>query len=305
MAEPAPALPVPQSFVRGQGLIQPARLTEGITGRQIGWVLKDAAAEAESRIAHNLSNMTISGKVTNMQLRAAVAGLAPISTEMWTQVGKVTRAGMFQAGQLAADQAIDRDLMEGMPGLAIVQYAPQIHFEAAHSVESLISRRTNGFSLAERIYANGRVGVRQAARVVERGLVLQRSAKEIARQVRQFYRPDVKGGQSYAAMRLARTEINNAHHETSIRMSKDRPWVRGFKWNLSGSHPRPDICNVFAERDHDGLGAGVYKKEHAPSKPHPQCLCYLTHQQATQDEFIDNLVNGQYDDWLESKGVTC
>lgn len=299
------ALPA-EILERAHGLTQPLRITEGITGRQISRILKDASAEAEKLIARNVSKLgTISGRVRQTQLRMAVAGLGPISTQMWNDLHQVIQVGMFEVGQLAADQALDRDLLLGMPGNGILQYADAVHFEARHSVESLVSRRTNGFKLQDRIYANGRVGVKQAATIVERGLALQQSARQIAQQVRGFYRPDVPGGQSYAAMRLGRTEIANAHHETSIRLSKDRPWVQGFKWNLSGSHPRPDVCNEYAEDDHDDLGAGVFSKGNVPSKPHPQCLCYLSHIQESSEEFIDKLAKGNYDPWLENKGVSC
>lgn len=281
------------------------RITEGITNRQLAGVLKDASKEAEALIAHNLAKGTFSGAVSATRLRAAIAGLGPISKEMWSQTGKVTEAGMHQMAQLAADQAIDRDLFLGMPGNGILQYVKPVHFEASASVESLISRRTNGFTLAERIYANGKVGVKGAAKIVERGLVLQQDAKTIAKGVRSFFDPAVPGGVSYAAKRLARTEINNAHHETSLRLSQDRPWITGFKWNLSGSHPRPDVCNEYAEEDHAGMGPGVFKKKDAPSKPHPQCLCYLTHYQVDEKQFMDSLVKGEYDDWLSQKGVSC
>lgn len=303
MALPAKAT-ASEVLAYSQGLAQVQRITEGITGRQVATVLKDAAKEAEALIAKNLAG-GVGNQVRAAQLRAAMKGIGVISTELWTGVGKITKVGMFEAAQLAADQAIDRDFLLGMPGLAIIQYAEQIHFEARHVVEDLVSRRTAGFQLQERIYANGRLSVKQAAEVVERGLALQMSAKEIASRVKHLYDPSVPGGTSYAAMRLGRTEINNAHHETSIRMSKDRPWVVGYKWNLSGSHPRPDACNDYAERDHSGLGRGVFSKATVPSKPHPMCLCYLTHIQKPPKEFMDDLVDGQYDDWLDSKHVGC
>lgn len=287
------------------GLIQPQRITEGITNRQLSIVLKDASKEAEQRIAFNLEKYSISGTVKAAQLSQAVSGLGAISTELWSQTGKITQSGMYQMAQLAADQAIDRDFFLGMPGNGILQYANEVHFEAAASVDSLISRRTNGFTLADRIYANGKVGVKGAAREVERGLALQESHRDIAKRVRGFFDPDVPGGVSYASKRLARTEISNAHHETSIRLSQDRPWVTGFKWNLSGSHPRHDVCNDYADRDHSSLGPGVFAKKDVPSKPHPQCLCYLTHYQVDDDEFMDSLVQGNYDDWLNQKGVRC
>lgn len=290
------ALPA-ERLSRMHGLVQPNMITEGITGRQLSRILKDAAIEAEKLIASNLAKNTIGGRVRAAQLGKAVAGLGEISTELWTGVGKVTQAGMYQAAKLAADQVIDRDFFLGMPGKAILQYADQVHFEAAHSVESLISRRTDGVALKDRIYANGRAGVKRAGVVVERGLALQKGHREIAKDVRHLFDPNVPGGTSYAAKRLARTEINNAHHSTTIRLGQDRPWVQGFKWNLSKSHPRPDACDTYADR--------IFSKQDAPSKPHPQCLCYLTHVQDDPDEFMDNLVNGKYDNWMDEKGVVC
>lgn len=294
-----------EHFARVQGLTSIVRLTEGITGQQIASILDDAGEAAADRISFNLNKGTVSGKVTAAQLKAVTDGMAPISHKMWGQVEKVTVVGMHEAAAMATDQAIDRDLLLGMPGNGIVQYAPGMFMDASVGVESLISRRTFGFPLAERIYANGIVGVKQVARIVERELVLQRSAREIARQVRHLYNPNVPGGQSYAAKRLARTEINNAHHSTTIRHSNDRPWVRGMKWNLSSSHPRADACDDNANKDHDRLGRGVYKRGNVPRKPHPQCLCYLTHLQVDEEEFINSLVGGKYDPWLRRKGVVC
>lgn len=261
-------------------------------------VLKDAAAEASAMIEFNAAKLgTISGRVTTAQLQQAVAGLGNVSTELWTGVGKITRAGMYEGASLAADQALDLDLFLGMPGQGVLQYAELTHFEARQSVEDLISRRSDGYKLSDRIYANGRLSVKQASKVVERGLALQRSAREIAFAVRGHFSPVVPGGSSYAAMRLARTEINNAHHTTTLRLSKDKPWIQGWTWHLSHSHPRPDAC--------DELAAVQHSKDNPPSKPHPQCLCYVTHLQEDTEAFMNKLVDGQYDDYLEGRGVTC
>lgn len=284
------------------GLGTPQRITEGITHRQMAILLKEAAKDAEKLISVNLARGEFGSTVRAAQLNAAVAGIRPLSTQLWTGVGRVTRAGMYEAAQAAADQAIDMDMFLGMPGNAIIQYAHQVHYEAAQAVEDLISRRTAGFALSERIYAHGRLTTKQVGRIVEKGLVLQKSAKEIAREVRKHFHPSVPGGTSYAAMRLARTEINNAHHETTKRMAKNRPWVKAMKWNLSKSHPRPDPCDVYAAHD-EGLGAGVW--EDPPSKPHPHCFCYLTHVTIDEKEFMNKLVGGEYDDWLDDYNVVC
>jgi hypothetical protein len=79
----------------------------------------------------------------------------------------------------------------------------------------------------------------------------------------------------YNAERLARTEINNAYREGAVQSARRTPWVKGLKWNLSGSHPKPDICDEWATQDIDGLGPGVYKWENVPLD-HPNGLCHLT-----------------------------
>lgn len=287
-----------------QGLIQPTRITEGITNRQMAILLKEASKEAEAFIASTTGKSSFSALTRAKQLEVIKAGIDPISTAMWTQTGKLTEVGMFAQARLAADQALDRDWFAGMSPNAVGQYARHMHIEASAGIQSVLSRRTNGYTLSERIYANGKATTQQVGRIVERGLVLQRSAREIAGATQRYFRPDVPGGASYAAMRLARTEINNAHHYTTIRQGQNRPWVIGFKWNLSHSHPRPDPCDDLADAD-NGMGPGIWPKDSAPDRPHPQCLCYLTVEQLSDDALIDQIANGQYDDWLEERGVKC
>jgi hypothetical protein len=285
------------------GLVTPQRITEGITHRQMAALMKEAAADAEKLIAYNVGKLgSVGAQVTAAQLRAATAGLSALSTELWVGTGQITRAGMYQAAQAAADQSLDLDLIMGMPGKGILQYAHAIHFEAAQSVESVISRRTAGFKLADRIYAHGKLTTKQVGRIVEKNLLLQRSARDIAKEVKNHFSPTVPGGTSYAAMRLGRTEINNAHHETTKRLAKKKPWVLAMKWNLSKSHPKPDPCDAYATHQ-EGLGVGVFADP--PSKPHPQCLCWLTHVHEDEDVFMDKLAKGQYDDYLVDNGVVC
>jgi hypothetical protein len=99
-------------------------------------------------------------------------------------------------------------------------------------------------------------------------------------------------------MRLARTELANAFHLSTIRYGREMPWVQGWKWNLSGSHGRPDICNDYANDDHDDLGPGVFKKANVPGKPHPQCLCFITAYQPSEADFIRNMKRGYYNQYM-------
>jgi hypothetical protein len=286
------------------GLEQPLRLTEGITHRQMRKILNDAADDAAETVLRLAGQGNIGSMVTRTRAQAVRAGLHAVSDDMWKKTGNVIRAGIYEQAKLAANQGLDLDMLAGMPSMAGVQLAQVMHYEAAQAVEDIISRKTNGFTLKERIYRGGRRGTAQVGQIVDKALAQQLSARQLASQVKRFYKPTVPGGASYAAMRLARTEINNAHHDTTIRMAADKPWVHGFKWHLSGSHPIPDECNDYAVHN-EGLGEGVFAKGSVPSKPHPQCLCYLTHVMSEDDEFISQLANGSYDPYLEDRGVKC
>lgn len=299
------ALPAEQALAYQQGVIGPLRITGGITQGEMARVLHDAAVEAEQLM---LFNMRRAGNVVkSQQLAAASKGLGSLSSSLWGKIGTQVKAGIHDAASLAVNQQLDREYLLGMPFNAIRQYQGTMFFNAFHHAESLISRRTEGFALSERIYKNAKVGTAQAGRVIERGLARGASAREIAKATRNLFDPTTPGGTSYAAMRLGRTEINNAHHSTTIRLTRDQPWVTGYKWNLSRSHPKPDTCDALALGNSGrGFGPGEYRKTEAPSKPHPQCLCYLSIIQVDREEFLDSLIQGRYDRHLgDSLGVRC
>jgi hypothetical protein len=287
------------------GVTQPLRISTGITQGEMARTLRDAAIEAQKLMEANLRRL--GPNPTTRQLQAAVKGLGSLQASLWGTIGAQVKAGIHGAADLAVDQQLDREYLLGMPFNAIRQYADVMYFNAFHHAESIISRRTEGFALSERIYRNAQAGTAQAGRVVERHLARGASAKEIAAATRGLFEPETPGGTSYAAFRLGRTEINNAHHSTTIRLTKDQPWVKGYKWNLSRSHPKPDICDALAFGSSGrGYGPGEYSVRDAPGKPHPQCFCYLTILQEDREAFLNNLVNGKYDDHLgDNLGVRC
>lgn len=75
------------------------------------------------------------------------------------------------------------------------------------------------------------------------------------------------------ARTIARTEGVRSFNEAYVRRSESNPDVEALKYNLSSSHPEPDICDLYANQGPDGFGPGVYDKGNAPSLPaHPHCL---------------------------------
>lgn len=166
------------------------------------------------------------------------------------------------------------------------------------AVDAYISRQENRIELSSRVYKNMDLFIGKVDKRINLALLKGASADELAKDISRFINPNVMGGVKYAAMRLARTELANAFHTTTIRQGREMPWVQGFQWNLSGSHGRPDVCNEYAQDDHDGLGAGIFKKANVPGKPHPQCLCYLTMAQVDEQRFIRNMKSGRYNQYM-------
>jgi plasmid maintenance system antidote protein VapI len=272
---------------RQYGLVQPLRLTEGIYNQELADILNQASKSAHRIIAENALKGGQAARIAEV-----AKGLGPLSKEMWLNIEQVTKVGISSATELAAKQSLSYDSKLGMPQAIIKNYERGIYTRAEAGARAIVARRTHGFTLSERIYANGRVTVKQVGKIIEQHLALQTGAKELANAVRDFYSADVPGGAAYAARRLARTEINNAHHQMTIDLAQEKPWVESFVWNLSGSHPRPDECNDLV---------GTYNKGEVPDRPHPQCFCYLTVETVPREKFIKSLKAGDYDDYVSSE----
>ncbi len=89
----------------------------------------------------------------------------------------------------------------------------------------------------------------------------------------------VKKTLHYNAMRVARTEINNAWKGSYKEKMDQLDFVENVKWNLSRSHKDPCVCETYASQDLYGLGSGVYPKNAVPHdglSAHPNCLCNIT-----------------------------
>ncbi len=83
----------------------------------------------------------------------------------------------------------------------------------------------------------------------------------------------------YRSIRLARSEINMAYRTAEQLRWNQFDFVVGFEIKLSGSHPRPDICDDLK---------GKYPKSFKFTGWHPNCFCYCIPILKTEDEFWDD-----------------
>lgn len=150
---------------------------------------------------------------------------------------------------------------------------------AQSAVERLAGRYyRDGLTLSERIHGQILAPARrQIEDAVTQAVAEGAPAKELGRQLESLLTAKNTENARYNAMRIARTEINNAYREAHIQSAQQpdgtlKPFLSGIRWNLSLSHPAPDICDAWASHD-SGLGQGVYLPGAVPVD-HPHGLCY-------------------------------
>lgn len=263
-------------------------------------VLERAAVDLRRRIADLKTGTTFSSSVRARQLNLALIAIRQEQIAMFQSIGQFITEGQIAA----ATEAI-----EDMAELAEVAYSSlsasaaddlidSLRFTAQAGIETLYSHTPR--ELSARLYRNGAESTEHIGRLIKSGLAQGLSAREMAKTVYQFVSPTVPGGAAYVAMRLARTEINNAFHNQQI-AGMDAPGVEGAKWTLSRSHKVPDACNTYAETDQYDMGAGVFPPGKVPSKPHPQCFCHLVLVSVDPEVFAADVRTGKYDDELRRR----
>lgn len=243
----------------------------------------------------------IGGEIRKAQLTLVLREIDHLIRTMWTDgVAGVVQGGRKEAMETAqaALETLERVLHGALPPDVAEAVSDGLRATAVAGIERDAARIPR--ELSTRVYRHGALTSGRVQDKIRSGLVAGLSARELAKDVYEDISPTTPGGASYAAMRLARTEINNAFHEQQIK-GANRPGVTGTKWNLSGSHKVPDECNIYAERDKHDMGNGVFPPGKVPDRPHPQCFCYLTYVTMTPEEFKEALAAGSFDDELDRR----
>lgn len=129
---------------------------------------------------------------------------------------------------------------------------------------------------------------RTARKLLVKNLNQADTGKGLATTVRRQISPRTKGGISYVAKRLTRTEIAMAFHEAQIERAANSPWVKGLTWRTSPDHKGPDICDIYNRKTFD--------VDNVPPIPHPNCMCTLVPELMSETEFKAALAAGVFDE---------
>ena len=270
--------------------------------------LRASAASVEGELRRLQSRTGIGNQMRSAQLAASQAEINRQMAAHWSRVGNLTAAAQANAAAEAAEAVFrSSSALSDVFDPGDLDYMTRSVRASAVQNVSTAMERVSGSSyvpLAESVYDNAALTSGKIDEIVTSALARGASAAELARDVRGFVNPNTPGGVRYASNRLARTELNNAFHASQVRQAQQEPWTLAMLWNLSGSHPKPDECNVYAEDTHfEGGEAGQFKPAEVPGKPHPNCLCYMTTVNVDRDEFIRQFEAGQYDTYLDDLGL--
>lgn len=270
-----------------------------------------AAEDAYKRLISETSKSTFSASVKSAQIRLTLAEIKKVLHELFGEVKPFIADGQRTAAGYAFDAFTDTDreflaraFLERSnllnPGRnekdarrLLVGYIKSSRLESQnrvqHAIQSVVK---TDLPLSGRVYQAEKLSTGWVKNQVVSVIARSGDPREIAKTVKSSIRPDVPGGVSYAAMRLARTEVNNAFHATSISIAEDRPWIESMRWNLSKTHDSKSecICQRFADQ--------IFTVSSVPSKPHPQCRCFVTPEVEAWDSFLRHLTAGQYRSWL-------
>jgi hypothetical protein len=225
---------------------------------------------AEARMAETLARDTLPGN------RAVfLRGFRVLSRRLWRDTEGIILGGMRASFVLADRHVADltvqaiaaRTDMDRLPDVLESELGQVLTRARAHAAQA-----RHGHTLSRRVWLNERGTVRRVQAEVDRAVRAGESPAKLARRVRQHIQPNVPGGVSYAAMRLARTELLSAWDARERQALKTAGIYTGAEWMLSPTHASkpssPDVC----DRLRDG---GPYTWAQLPARPHPHCMCYL------------------------------
>jgi hypothetical protein len=272
--------------------------------REVIRLMQDALRDIDVHLRVLERKSGVGVAVRRSQIAAARAAILRGLTNSWARLGNVieTQAAATALAAAEANAKYDKAFLDalGLSPAEQKEFNESMRQSAKSSVRNAMNRAVSPGArqaLSERVYGSRALASGFVDRRINSAIARGLSAKEFAAEMRGIINPRTPGGVSYAAKRLARTEINNAFHITQINDVRGKPWVNGLRWSLSGSHPKPDQCDALARGHSQGLGAGVYRPDDVPNKPHPQCLCFLEPVTMSPAEFERRLSRGEFDNW--------
>jgi hypothetical protein len=231
--------------------------------------------------------------IDNAQLQQLLGWIDKRLQDLTSDYRDLLDAGMLEIAQAAADRAqevaelvwkrdIDPDLVAKLSQTWKLSdrtsVTVQFGYLAQRTVEGLAARYySDGITLSTRIHNLTALGYKAVEDAIVQSVAEALGSTETAARVQRALAQGGEDSPGWVAMRIARTELIQAHRATTNAATVDKqtgelkPYLLGIGWALSAGHPKPDICDIYASHD-SGLGPGVYLPDDVPIS-HPNCIC--------------------------------
>lgn len=269
-----------------------------IYDKQIQSALKEAMEDA-GVVADKLGTDKIGERTKKYQAALVRNELRAVIKALYKDILPIVDSGAKDAAEAAAKASLSQDakvLKALFPDPAErAKWHASFVASARHGIGAMVTRISVGqIPLSKRVYKSQAFTTGLLDRKVNSALARGASAKELADSVCDMINPDTPGGVSYAAMRLGRSEINNAFHAMSIQAAQ-QPWNEAVEWYLSKVHkPQGCRCEEYAL-------IKTFDKTAVPNKPHPLCMCFIVPKPVSYNSFAEQLLSGEFDAYFTEK----
>lgn len=266
--------------------------TQDKATRQILALLRRADAQTREELIRLTEVQGPGAIVRREQLSETRRAINRTMRDFYEETGRVVQQGRVEAALAGVDTVYgytEMLLRTGASKKKIADLKAADKQRALHNLELAAKRHSQtNIPLSRQVWKTHAFTLDMLDSRINIAIARGLSARDFARSVADLVNPNTPGGVRYASMRLARTELNNVYHASTIETGDAQPWVQGYYWRLSRSHPKHDICDDYAAH-------GLYKKGKVPAKPHPHCLCYLELEVEDEDTFVKKVKAGKYD----------
>lgn len=221
--------------------------------------------------------------------------------KLFQEIGDITSANI--QGSSEAVTAAERRFYTELCPLLSERFSDVFSTVPKEMVEELISGGIykDFAGLSERIWDYQRKYDWDIQTIINRGIVQQKPAYDLAKDLELYLRPDAKKPWNwgivypgvnrqvdYNAQRLARTAVTHAYQLSLQRCTRDNPFVEGYRWHSSNSGR---VCPLCRERD-----GTVFEKDNLPLD-HPNGMCVVTAEISKSYEEIGK----ELGDWAAGK----
>lgn len=157
--------------------------------------------------------------------------------------------------------------------------------------QDVVSRLVTGkiyngkWTLSNAIWKDNILKQSEINSIIAKGILKNRSLYQISKDLERYVNPQARKDYDWAnlypgsrkkvdynAQRLARTMITHAYQESFVALTKNNPFIEGYKWITSGGHRVCPLCIDRETTDQYGMGPGVFPKDELPLD-HPNGMC--------------------------------